>query len=79
MNLVLFPDPTLLVGTKEQEFRVQYQAASIGFHKITAVSYTHHDMNVIMSSDGGVHKQGYSEASDEGDDDSNFREEPIPF
>lgn len=57
MNLVLFSDPELLVGTKEQEFRVQYQAESIKLHMVTAVAYTHHDMKVLVRHDGGIYKR----------------------
>lgn len=59
MNLVLFADAELLVGTKEMEFRVQYVADSLKFHKVTAVAYTHHDMDVLIQHDGGIYKRGY--------------------
>jgi hypothetical protein len=67
MNLVLFSDPELLIGTKEQKFRVQYQANSIKFHKVTAVAYTHHDMEVLIKHEGGIYKRPSAEGYDEDD------------
>jgi hypothetical protein len=65
MNLVLFADAELLVGTKEMEFRVQYVADSLKFHKVTAVAYTHHDMDVLIQHDGGIYKRGYVDRGEE--------------
>lgn len=59
MNLVLFADAELLLGGKEMEFRVQYVADSLKFHKVTAVAYTHHDMGALIQHDGGIYKRGY--------------------
>lgn len=60
MNLVLFSDADLLAGTKEQEFRVQYVPGSIKFHKVTVISYTHYDMNVLLQNNGGVYKKTWA-------------------
>lgn len=60
MNLVLFSDVDLLNGSKEEEFRVQYVADSIRFHKVTAISYTHHDMEVLLQNNGGVYKKTWA-------------------
>lgn len=59
MNLVLFSNADLLVGTKEEEFRVEYVADSIRFHKVTHIEYTHHDMEVLLQNNGGVYKKTY--------------------